>query len=115
MGELGTELREGVDDVRLNIPYEITDVEEMTTDVQQYQGVRVVLVSPKGHIGSVALWKRPVTTPRSKLGIFVKLLTSNTDKWLHKWVIFRAWERGNRNMELTTAPEGKGTKVKTTK
>lgn len=113
--ELGTEVREGADNVQLNIPYEIINVEEVETDVRHYQGVRVELLSPKGHVGSIALWKRPVTGKGSKLGVFITLLGSNTDKWLHKWIIFRGWEQNNRVIELTAAPEGKATKATTVK
>ncbi len=39
--EIGTEVREGADDVKLNIPYEVVNVEDVSTDVAQYKGVRV--------------------------------------------------------------------------
>lgn len=103
--EIGTEVREGADNVNLNIPYEITNVEtDVITDVSSYQGVRVELLNLKGHVGNIMLWKRPVTGKASKLGMFITLLGSNTDKWLNKWVLFKGWEKGNRLVELTTAP-----------
>ena len=103
--EIGTEVREGADNVRENVAYEITLVEtDVVTDVKSYDGVRVELLSIKGHVGNVMLWKRPVTGKASKLGVFITVLGSNTDKWLHKWVIFRGWEKGNRNIELVPAP-----------
>ncbi len=107
MPEIGTELREGADNVKLNVPYEITNVEDVTTDVSQYQGVRVELLNAKAEAGSLMLWKRPVTGLTSKLGVFITLLGSNTDKWLHKWVIFKGWDKGNRVVERVTAPEAK--------
>ena len=102
--ELGTEVREGADDVQLDIAYEITNVEEITTDVQQFQGVRVVLLSAHADEGSVVLWKRKITGKGSKLGVFIEALGSNTDKWLHKWVIFRQWLPRQRVIEVVAAP-----------
>jgi len=113
--EIGTEVREGADNVELNIPYEITNVEDVTTDVSQYSGIRVELLSPKGHIGSVMLWKRPVVGKASKLGVFITLLGSNTDKWLHRWIIFKGWVPGGRVIEFTAAPVEKSTKATTPK
>jgi len=114
--EIGTEVREGADNVRENVAYEITLVEiDVVTDVKSYDGVRVELLSVKGHVGNVMLWKRPVTGKDSKLGKFITLLGSNTDKWLHKWVIFRGWEKGNRNIELVPAPVEAVSKAKTGK
>lgn len=114
--EIGTEVREGADDVKLNIPYEIVDVEtDVETDVQRLSGVRVELLSVKGDVGNIMLWKRPVTGPKSKLGAFITLLGSNTDKWLHKWIIVRSIGARNNVLELTSAPEGTATKAKTGK
>ena len=107
MPELGIELREGADNVKLNVPYEITNVEDVTTDVSSYEGIRVELLTAKAEVGSLMLWKRPVTGMGSKLGVFITLLGSNTDKWLHKWVIFKGWDKGNRLVERVTAPEAK--------
>jgi len=109
--ELGTEVREGADDVELNIPYEITNVESVTTDVAQYAGIRVEFLSAKAKTGTIMLWKRPVTGTGSKLGVFITKLGSNTDKWLHKWIIFREWEQKKRLIEVTTAPVEKATKA----
>lgn len=114
--EIGTEVREGADDVKLNIPYEIVNVEtNVTTDVAQYSGVRVEMVSPKGHIGNIMLWKRPVTGTGSKLGVFIILLGTNTDKWLHKWIIFTGWDKGNRKVEIIPKPTEASTKATTGK
>ncbi|GAI07226.1 unnamed protein product [marine sediment metagenome] len=46
------------------------------------------------------LWSRPVTTPKSKLGAFITLLSSNTDKWLNKRICFIDWRQGARVVEL---------------
>jgi len=115
MPEIGTEVREGADDVELNIPYEIVNIEEVTTDVAMYQGVRVEMLTQKAKTGTIMLWKRPVTGKGSKLGVFIDKLGSNTDKWLHKWVIFREWEAKKRLIEITTAPAEKATKATTAK
>jgi len=115
MPETGVRLQEGADDVKLNVAYMINDVEEVTTEVGAYTGFRVELLDIKGNLGSVMLWKRPVTSPKSKLGAFVSLLGSNTDKWLRKWIIFRGWSQGNRNIERTEAPVEKATKATTAK
>ena len=110
-----TEVREGADDVKLNIPYEIINVEPVTTDVAQYAGIRVEMLTTKGQTGSIMLWKRPVTGTGSKLGVFIIKLGSNTDKWLHKWLIFREWEQKKRLIELVAAPVEKATKATTAK
>ena len=115
MPEIGTEVREGADDVDLNIPYEIVNVEGVTTDVSMYQGIRVEMLTQKAKTGTIMLWKRPVTGTGSKLGVFITKLGSNTDKWLHKWIIFREWEAKKRSIEVTTAPVEKATKAKTAK
>jgi len=115
MPEIGTEVREGADDVKLNIPYEIVNVEDVQTDVAMYKGIRVELLSVKAQTGTVMLWKRPVTGTGSKLGVFITKLGSNTDRWLHKWVIFREWEAKKRLIELVPAPAERVTKAKTSK
>ena len=113
--EIGTEVREGADDVKLNIPYEIVNVENVTTDVAQYAGIRVEFLTAKAQTGTIMLWKRPITGTGSKLGVFITKLGSNTDKWLHKWIIFREWEAKKRLIEITTAPVEKVSKAKTAK
>jgi len=112
MPETGIKVREGADDVKLNVPYMINDVEEVKTEISAYDGFRVELLDIKGNVGSVMLWKRPVTTPKSKLGAFISLLGTNTDKWMRKWIIFRGWSQGNRNIELTSAPSAEAGKSK---
>jgi hypothetical protein len=102
--ELGTEAKESGDVVRLNIPYEITNVEEVTTDVSFYQGVRVEMVTAEAETGTIMLWKRPVVGTKSKLGAFITLLGSNTDKWLHRWVVFTHWEKNARVVLHSSAP-----------
>jgi len=115
MPEIGTEVREGADDVKLNIPYEIVNVESVQTDVAMYQGIRVELLDAKAHTGTVMLWKRPVTGTGSKLGVFITKLGSNTDKWLHKWIVFKEWEAKKRLIELVAAPVEKAAKASTAK
>jgi len=109
--ETGVKLQEGADDIKLNVPYMINDVDEVTTEVGAYNGFRVELLDIKGNLGSVMLWKRPITSPKSKLGSFVSLLGSNTDRWLHKWVIFHGWQQNARLIELCEPPVEKGTKL----
>jgi len=100
MPEVGTKVREGGDDVEIGKEYEIINVEDVVTEVQTYKGLRVELLTKKAEEGSVMAWWRPVTTPRSKLGAFIKLLGSNTDDWLHKRIKFVDWRVGARNIEL---------------
>jgi len=113
--ELGTKLQEGADDIKLNVPYLVNDVETVTTERQNFEGHRVELLDIKGNAGSVMLWSRPVTSPKSKLGAFITLLGSNTDKWLQKWIVFKAWEQNNRFIELSAPPAEKSTKATTGK
>ena len=110
-----TEVRESADNVKENVPYQITNVEDIVTDVQQYSGLRVSLVSAKGEEGGVVLWKRKVTGKGSKLGVFIVALGNNTDRWLRKWVIFKTWENRNRVLEVVSAPVPKAPKVVKTK
>ena len=109
--ETGVKLQEGADDIKLNVPYMINDVEDVTTEVSSYSGYRVELLDIKGNLGSVMLWKRPVTSPKSKLGSFVSLLGSNTDRWLRKWIVFKAWEKNSRDIEKVEAPVEKTAKA----
>jgi len=113
--EIGTLVRESGDDVEPNIPYEIVNVEMVTTDVAMYQGIRVELLDAKVHAGAVMLWRRPITGTGSKLGVFIELLGSNTDEWLNKWIIFKEWEAKKRSVELTAAPVERATKATTAK
>ncbi|MBA7716813.1 hypothetical protein ES703_125891 [subsurface metagenome] len=114
--ELGIEVKEGADDVELNVPYEIVDVQQdVVTDVQRFAGCRVELLSAKAQVGSIMLWKRPTVGPLSKLGAFISLLGSNTDHWLHKWIIVRAIGSRNNIFELVSAPAEKGKKGTTAK
>jgi hypothetical protein len=104
---IDTEVREGADDVQLGVSYEIVGVEDIVTDVQQLSGIRVVLKSPQGDEGSVVLWKRKVTGTTSKLGVFIEALGNNTDRWLHKWIVFRAWLPRDRKIEVLEASVAK--------
>lgn len=115
MPETGVKLQEGADDVKLNVAYEVNNVEDVTTEVGAYSGIRVTLLDMEGNMGTVMLWKRPVTSPKSKLGAFVSLFGSNTDRWLRKWIIFRGWSLNNRVIEPTEAPVVKSTKATTGK
>lgn len=108
---IDTEVREGADDMQLNLPYEITNVEEITTDVQQFTGVRVVLLAANADEGSVVLWKRKITGKNSKLGVFITALGANTDRWLHKCIIFRQWLPRQREIEVVASLSVKAPKV----
>ena len=98
--EIGTKVREGGDDVEVGVKYHIDNVETVITEISAYNGIRVLLADEKKNEGTVMLWKRPVTTPKSKLGAFITLLGSNTDKWLGQKIIFRDWRPGARLVEL---------------
>lgn len=111
--ELGVDVVEGGDDIEVNVPYEIVNVEDVTTDVSFYKGVRVELVSAKAEMGTVMLWKRGKVGTQSKLGAFITLLGSNTDNWLHKWVVFQAWEKNRRHVLAASVSVEKVTKATT--
>jgi len=100
MPKIGTKVREGGDDVEIGRKYEIVNVEEVTTEVSFYRGIRVSLQDEKKNEGTVMLWMRPVTTPKSKLGAFIKLLGEDTDKWIGKKIIFKDWRQGARLVEF---------------
>lgn len=108
---IDTEVRKGADDVAEGVPYEIVNVEDIVTDVRQYSGIRVQLLSKKAEEGTVVLWKRKVTGETSKLGVFILNLGNNTDKWLHKWIIFKTWEDRNRVLEVVPTPAPKAPKA----
>jgi len=100
MPKLGVEVVEGGDDVQIGVPYEIVNVEDVTTEVSFYKGVRVELLSPVAEMGAVMLWKRGKVSTQSKLGCFIDLLGDDTDDWLHKWVLFKGWEKDNREIVI---------------
>jgi hypothetical protein len=110
MPKIETEVRDGADDVQIGVSYEITNVEDIVTDVQQFSGLRVVLVSPEGDEGTVVLWKRKVTGKGSKLGVFIEALGNNTDSWLHKWIVFRNWLPRDRKIEVLESHKAKAAK-----
>ena len=111
--KIQTEVREGADDVTEGVPYEIVNVEEITTDVAFYKGIRVSLLDKKKAEGNVMLWQRKVTGTGSKLGVFIVALGNDTDRWLHKWVIFKVWQDRKRELEIIPAPTPKATKATT--
>ena len=113
--EIGTEVREQVDMLELGKVYEIVNVETVETEVRFLKGVRVEMLTAKAEEGSLMLWKRPVVGPKSKLGAFIIVLGSNTDKWLHKWIKFLHWGKQDNLIELVEAPAKKAAKTTTAK
>ena len=109
---IDTAVREGADDVNEGIAYEIVNVEELTTDVQSLSGIRVSLLTQKAEEGNVMLWKRKVTGTTSKLGAYMIALGSDTDKWLHKWVIHEPWQIRNNVLTVVAAPVPKAARAK---
>ena len=109
--KIDTEVREGADDIIEGVQYEIVAVEEITTDVQSLQGFRVTVNTQKGEEGNVVLWKRTITGTGSKLGVFITQLGNDTDKWLHKWIIFETWQPRNRVLQVIPAPTPKAGKA----
>ena len=100
MSKIGTKVVEGGDDVQTGVEYQIITAEEVTTEVAYYKGIRVGLEDKKGNLASVMLWQRPVTSPGSKLGAFITLLGDDTEKWLGKKIIFKAWAKDARKLEV---------------
>lgn len=112
MPKIDTEVREGADDVVEGVPYEIVNVEEVETDVQNLLGIRVSLLDQKAGEGNVMLWKRKITGTTSKLGAYITTLGNNTDSWLHKWVIHETWKPRNNVLVVIPAPKGKPIRAK---
>lgn len=104
MPEIGTEVVESGDTVAQNIPYEIVNVEEVDTEISHYSGIRVEMLTAKGETGSIMLWKRQRVGTGSKLGVFITVLGTNTDSWLHRWVMFKNWEKNNRVIVGVASP-----------
>jgi len=100
MPKVGTKVQEGADDIGVGVIYTIITAEEVKTEKAAYNGIRVGLVDKDKDEGSVMLWQRAVTSPRSKLGAFLVLLGDDTDKWLGKKVVFKDWQEGARLLEL---------------
>lgn len=113
--KIDTEVREGADDVIEGIPYEIVNVEDIVTDVQNLSGIRVEMLNQKAEEGNVVLWKRRITGSGSKLGVFITVLGSNTDTWIHKWVKFNVWKERQREIEVVPAPAPSKPKARTKK
>jgi hypothetical protein len=103
--ELKTEAVESGDVVTLGVPYVISNVEEVTTEVASFQGIRVEMLTEKAEVGSIMLWQRAKVGKGSKLGSFIVLLGSNTDNWLNKWIVFKHWTKGAREIALYPMPE----------
>ena len=110
--KIGTEVREGADDVEVGVAYQITNVETVDTDVQHLSGIRVSLKDAKGGEGNVMLWQRKVTGTMSKLGAYIITLGDNTDTWLNKWVVHDPWQVRNNVLTVVTAPVPKAGKTK---
>ncbi len=104
MPVIDTDVREGADDITEGVSYEIVNVEEIVTDVQNLNGIRVTLLSAKAEEGNVVLWQRKVTGTGSKLGVFIVALGKNTDRWLHQWVVFVKWQPRDRVLDVVNPP-----------
>jgi hypothetical protein len=103
--EIGTEVVESGDTVELNVIYSILNVEEVTTEVSFYQGIRVEMIGTAGQLGSIMLWRRSKVGKGSKLGSFIELLGSNTDTWKGKFIVFEKWEKNNRKILPAQLPK----------
>jgi hypothetical protein len=103
--ELNTEAVDSGDVVDLNIPYVISNVEEVTTEVASYKGIRVEMLTAEAKVGTIMLWQRAKVGKESKLGSFIVLLGTNTDNWTNKWIVFKHWAKGARELALYPLPE----------
>lgn len=82
--------------------YKIGEVEEFTSAVRGFKGLRVDMKDSKGNTVVASLWLREVVGLKSKLGSFIKALGKNTDNWKGKKVRVVKWGVGNREVELVS-------------
>lgn len=85
--------------------YEITDVDEFSSAVRGFNGLRVNLMGDDEVEAVEALWVRDVVGPKSKLGSFVTLLGKDTRDWIGKRIRFVSWKAGNREIALEPPKE----------
>ena len=88
--------------------YEITEVEEFTSQIRGYKGLRVSMKDKEGEEVVEALWLRDVAGSRSKLGSFIVVLGKDTDAWIGKSITFISWKPSNRVIQLATPAPKKG-------
>lgn len=82
--------------------YHIKEVEQFTSAVRGFKGLRVTMHGRDGKEYVESLWLRDVVGTRSKLGSFISVLGKDTDSWVDKSITFLSWRQGDRNIELAT-------------
>jgi hypothetical protein len=97
--KIGVKLSSQVEGLKEGEIYTVLGAEQIRTDVQGFNGVRVTCRSADGGEVAEMLWIRPIVGERTKLGAFVKVLGPDTDGWIGKKIKVLKWERRNRQIE----------------
>ena len=85
--------------------YKITDVDQFSSAVRGFNGLRVKMMGQDEVEVVEALWLRDIVGPKSKLGSFVTLLGKDTKEWIGKVITFVSWKAGNRELRLEAPQE----------
>ena len=80
--------------------YKIVSAELVTTAVQGFKGVRVILEDDEGNQYATMLWLRERVGSTSKLGAFIAVLGRNTDDWIGKRIRIVRWRHRSRQVEV---------------
>ena len=82
--------------IKLNKDYVLVDVSPFTSEVQGFNGYRVVLDGGSDDLIAIALWSREVVGRSSKLGSFLVALGRDQEEWTGKIIQFVAWQPKDR-------------------
>ena len=86
--------------IKVGKKYVIASVEEFTSDVNHYKGIRVTLVDDDGQASTSALWLGDVVNRASKLGAFIDSLGDDTDNWSGRIIQFETWTAKARKIRV---------------
>ena len=95
----------GEEEIEYGEAYEVVSCESFTSDVQGFNGYRLILQAKGGEPFAIPLWSRDVVGRKSKMGAFLVALGQDIESWLGRWVEFVTWEPRNREVIERTPPE----------
>jgi len=98
--KLDIEMADEIPGVKEGKTYFITTVEQFTSQVRNYKGLRITLKDTKGNEAVEALWLRSPVGAQSKLGSFMTKLGKDTDTWINRKIKVLKWKTGDREIEV---------------
>ena len=87
---------------KVGIPYRIVKVEEVKMAFGNTLKISFQNQTDSKDCPSILAAYKDEVGKRSKLGSFIKLLGTETDKWIDVVIIFKHWE--DKNREIAAAP-----------